>query len=304
MSKCIWAIVVVFTLAAGVSAQTTNPNYEVTPFGDPPYADATGRDRDTISVAADGKGSILVLRRSQPPVLVFNRAGELQKAWGTDLFTDTHNIDVDRDGFVWIGDRNGQMVYKFTMDGEQLLALGTKGVRGDNSSRVAFNRPSDVAIAANGDIFVADGYDNNRVVHFSKDGAFIKIIGGTPGSAPGEFEEVHGVQIDSRGRLIVMDGHSDHPRLQVWAQNGTFIEEWADLGLTMGSGLVMGDNDTFYIGDTDAQTIKVVNDGRVIDVIAGLEARPHNIALDAGTGDLYLADTMTPGGMVRKVSKK
>ena len=66
----------------------------------------------------------------------------------------------------------------------------------------------------------------------------------------------------------------------------------------------MGDNDTFYIGDTDAQTIKVVKDGRVIDVIAGLEARPHNIALDAGTGDLYLADTMTPGGMVRKVSKK
>ena len=304
MKKSIWVTVVVLTLAVGVSAQTTNPNYEVTPFGDPPYEDATGRDRDTISVAADGRGSILVLRRSEPPVLVFNREGELQKAWGTGVFTDTHSIDVDHEGFVWIGDRNGQMIYKFTMDGEQLLALGTKGVRGDNSSRVAFNRPSDVAVATNGDIFVADGYDNNRVVHFSKDGAFIKIIGGTPGTAPGELEEVHGVQIDSRGRLIVMDGHSNHPRLQVWAQNGMFIEEWADLGLTMGSGLVMDENDTFYIGDTDAQTIKVVKDGRVIDVIAGLEARPHNIARDAGTGDLYLADTMTPGGMVRKISKK
>ena len=187
MKKSIWVTVVVLTLAVGVSAQTTNPNYEVTPFGDPPYEDATGRDRDTISVAADGKGSILVLRRSEPPVLVFNREGELQKAWGTGLFTDTHNIDIDHEGYVWIGDRNGQMVYKFTMDGEQLLALGTKGVRGDNSSRVAFNRPSDVAVAANGDIFVADGYDNNRVVHFSKDGAFIKVIGGTAGSAPGRI---------------------------------------------------------------------------------------------------------------------
>ncbi len=129
MKKSIWVTVVVLTLAVGVSAQTTNPNYEVTPFGDPPYEDATGRDRDTISVAADGKGSILVLRRSEPPVLVFNREGELQKAWGTGLFTDTHNIDIDHEGYVWIGDRNGQMVYKFTMDGEQLLALGTKGVR-------------------------------------------------------------------------------------------------------------------------------------------------------------------------------
>ncbi len=304
MHKSIGLTVVTLTLAASVSAQTTNPDFEVTPFGEPPYENATGRDRDTISVAADGKGSILVLRRSQPPVLVFNREGELQKAWGTGLFTDTHNIDVDPEGFVWIGDRNGQMVYKFTMDGEQLLTLGTKGVRGDNSSRVAFNRPSDVAVAANGDIFVADGYDNNRVVHFSRDGAFINIIGGTPGSAPGELEEVHGVQIDSRGRLIVMDGHSDHPRLQVWDPDGTFIEEWADLGLTMGSGLVIGDDDTFYIGDTDGETIKVVRDGRVIEEIAGLEARPHNITRDAGTGDLYLADTMTPGGMVRRVVKK
>ena len=66
----------------------------------------------------------------------------------------------------------------------------------------------------------------------------------------------------------------------------------------------MDDNDTFYIGDTDGQTIKVVKDGRVIDEITGLEARPHNITRDAETGALYLADTMTPGGMVRRIVKK
>jgi outer membrane protein assembly factor BamB len=220
------------------------------------------------------------------------------------MFVDTHNIDVDSNGFVWIGDRNGQMIYKFTMDGRQLLALGTKGVKGDNASRNAFNRPSDVAVAENGDIFVADGYDNNRVVHFSKDGTFVNVIGGTPGTAPGQLEEVHGVQIDSRGRLVVMDGHSDHPRIQIWSRDGVFIEEWADLGLTMGSGLAMDSDDTFYIGDTDGEQIVVVKDGRVIEVIGGLEARPHNIALDAETGDLYLADTMAPGGMVKKIERK
>ena len=154
---------------------------------------------DTISVAADGKGSILVFRRAEPPVLVYNRSGELQSAWGEGMFVDTHSIDVDHEGFVWVTDRRAHMVYKFTMDGQLLMALGTKGVAGDNSSRNAFNRPSDIVIAPNGDIFVADGYENNRVVHFSRDGAFIKIIGGTPGTGPGEFEELHGIKIDSMG---------------------------------------------------------------------------------------------------------
>src|SRR5687768_6149048 len=181
MKKSIWTIAVVFILAAASLAQTTNSKYEVTAFGGPPYLQAKGDDRDTISVAADGKGSILLFRRSNPPVLIFNREGKLQRSWGDGLFVDTHSIDVDRDGFVWITDRNGHMVYKFTMDGKQLLALGKKGVAGDNTSRDAFNRPSDVVVAPNGDFFVADGYANNRVVHFSKDGKFIKIIGGVKG---------------------------------------------------------------------------------------------------------------------------
>jgi hypothetical protein len=304
MKNCFYVMVVVIALAGNALAQTTNNKYEVTPFGTPPYEKAKGEDRDTISVAADGKGSILLFRRSDPPVLVFNREGKLQNSWGSGIFVDTHSIDVDRDGFVWITDRNGHMVYKFTIDGKQLLALGTKGVAGDNSSKNAFNRPSDVVIAPNGDIFVADGYANNRVVHFSKDGKFIKVIGGIKGTKPGEFDVVHGVQVDSKGRLIVLDRHSDHPRIQVWDQSGKFLEEWADLGLTMGSGLTMDSTDTFYIGATDGEKIAVVKDGRVLEVIGGLQARPHNITRDSGTGDLYLADTNTPGGMIKKIVKK
>ena len=299
MRNCIW-ILAVFTLIASASAQTTNSNYEVVTFGSPPSSEEWG---DTISVAADGKGSILVFRRAEPPVLIYNRAGELESSWGERLFVDTHSIDVDHEGFVWVTDRRAHMVYKFTMDGQQLMALGTKGVAGDNSSRNAFNRPSDVVIAPNGDIFVADGYDNNRVVHFSKDGEFIKVIGGTPGTGPGEFEELHGVQIDSTGRLIVLDRHSDDPRIQVWDQDGTFIEEWTGLGLTMGSGFTMDDNDTFYIGDTRGTKIIAVKDGTIVDEIAGLEAAPHNITWDPSTGEIYLADSNEPG-QIKKVMKK
>ncbi len=296
--------IAVFVIVSAASAQTTNSSYMATTFGAPHVNTAGGERSDTRSVAADGKGSILVLKRSDPQVLIFDREGELKDSWGEGLFMDSHKIDIDHEGFVWIGDRSGQLIYKFTMDGQQVMTIGTKGVAGNNSSPDAFNRASDVAIAPNGDIFVADGYINNRIVHFSGDGTFIKVIGGVAGKGPGEFEGIHGVQIDSRGRLLVLDGHSDGPRVQVWDQDGTFIEEWPELGLIMGSGFTMDADDTFYVGDTDGEMIKVVKDGRIIDVIGGLEARPHNITLDREVGTLYLADTGTLGGKVKKIVRK
>ena len=131
------------------------------------------------------------------------------------------------------------------------------------------------------------------------------MIGGVAGKGPGQFEGVHGVQIDSRSRLIVLDGHSDGPLIQVWDKDGTFIEEWPDLGLTMGSGFTIDAYDTFYVGDTDGEMIKIVKDGQILDVIGGLEARPHNITLDRETDALlYLADTGTLGGKINKIIKK
>ena len=104
-------------------------------------------------------------------------------------------------------------------------------------------------------------------------------------------------------RLVVLDRHSDDPRLQVWDQDGTFIEEWAGLGLTMGSGFTMDDNDTFYIGDTRGTKLIVVKDGRIIEEIAGLEAAPHNITRDPSTGEIYMVDSDEPG-QIKKVVKK
>ena len=286
-----------------VSGQTTNNDYEVTVFGAPPNGEASWGD--TISVAADGSGSIFVLRRAEPPVVVFNRNGDLQNTWGDGLFPDKHSIDVDTAGFVWITDRTDHMVYKFTMDGEQLLALGTKGVAGDNSSTDAFNRPSDVAVAPNGDIFVSDGYGNSRIVHFSSEGRFINIIGGTQGTGAGEFDLPHGVVFDSRGRLIVLDRQNTTktPRIQVFDQDGRFIEQWTDLGLMQPSGLAISDDDTVYVGETDGEKVTMVKDGSVVGVIGGLETRAHNINLDRGTGTLFVADSNSPGQIKTIVMK-
>jgi hypothetical protein len=301
MKKSICLIAVLFALVFGVFAQTPKYQYEITKFG-APFPNASGMPRDTVSVAADSKGLIFVLRRSQPPVLVYNREGKLVNSWGSGLFVDDHNIDVDRFGFVWLGDRNGQILYKFTPEGKQLMSIGTKGVKGDDTSTTSFNRASDSYVAPNGDIFVADGYENHRIVHFDKNGKFIKIIGGVKGTEPGKFEAIHGVQMDSKGRLIILDRHDNDPRIQVWDTNGKFIEEWGGLHLTMGSGFTMDPaTDTFYVGDTNGHQLITVKDGKVIDRIGGLQVEAHQATRDNGTGALYLADTGAPGGMIWKV---
>jgi DNA-binding beta-propeller fold protein YncE len=298
------SIVLTILFAAGsAAAQTTNNNYDVVSFGSPPSPETSWGD--TISVAADSRGSVLVLRRAEPPVVVLNRAGEIQDTWGDGLFPDKHSIDVDRNGFVWITDRTDHMVYKFTMEGEQLLALGTKGIAGDNDSRDAFNRPSDVTVAPNGDIFISDGYVNSRIVHFAGDGTFIKIIGGTKGTGPGEFDLPHAIVIDSQGRLVVLDRQNTTktPRIQIFGQDGRFIQEWTNLGILQPSGLAIAADDTVYIGETDGEKITVAKDGRVIEVIGGLESRAHNINLDQETGAIYVADSNAPGQIKRVLRK-
>src|SRR3989442_11120297 len=149
MKKYVCMIFAMSSLIGGPFAQTTNRKYEVTFFGAPPPGQKVWNL--PRSVAADGNGSIFVFRASDPPVLIFNRDGELQKTWGDGLFPDAHSMDFDRDGNLWLTDRDGQMVFKYTRDGKQMMTLGKKGVAGDNKSTDTFNGPADLAIAANGD---------------------------------------------------------------------------------------------------------------------------------------------------------
>ncbi len=324
MKEFVCVISLVFCLATGASgpvagalAQTTNSQYEVTFFGGPP----PGQDvwNRPYSVAADGEGLIFVFASYDPPVLIFNREGELQRTWGDGLFHDAHSIDIDDEGFLWLTDSDGHMVYKFTRDGRQLLALGKKGMPGDNTSTDAFNGPADVAVAANGDFFVADGHYNSRIVHFSKEGQFIKIIGGTKGPGPGQFDLLHAITIDSEGRLLALDQQVSvqNARVQVFDQNGTFIEQWTNIGGHQPTGVAIAADDTVYVSDADGNSITILKDGKIIDVIGYLQARPHNIALDPETGVLYLADPPTSmlargnspnangrGGFIKTVRKK
>lgn len=145
-------------------------------------------------------------------------------------------------------DGKGHQVFKFSPEGKVLMTLGKAGVAGDGPD--TFNQPSDVAIAPNGDIFVADGHggsSNARIVKFSKDGKFIKTWG-KKGTAPGEFDTPHALAFDSKGRLFVGDRANN--RIQIFDQDGNFLEQWKQFSRP--SGIYIDKNDVIYVADSES----------------------------------------------------
>ena len=196
------------------------------------------------------------------PVLKFDLEGHVVKNFGSGMFIWPHGIDVDLDGNVWVTDgvgaartpagTRGHQVIKFSPDGEVLMTLGTPGVPG--GGRDHFNAPSDVVVADNGDIFVADGHGNdtnNRVVKFSSDGRFIKTWGQT-GYGPGEFRTLHAIAIDSRGRVFV--GDRGNNRIQIFDQDGNFLAMWTQFGRP--SGIFFDENDQIYVADSESDDVQ------------------------------------------------
>jgi DNA-binding beta-propeller fold protein YncE len=196
-------------------------------------------------------------------ILKFSPEGKVVKSFGGGMFIWPHGIDVDRDGNVWVtdavaaqrtakGDKRGQQVVKFSPEGKVLLTLGTPGVAGDGPAH--FNSPSDVVVAPNGDVFVADGHNengNNRIMKFSKDGKLIKTWGKT-GYAPSEFRAIHAIAMDGSGRLFV--GDRSNNRIQLFDQEGKFLTQWTQFGRP--SGIFFDTRGQIYVADSESDDVQ------------------------------------------------
>ena len=191
------------------------------------------------------------------PILQFDKSGRLLKSFGKGLTHGTHKIKVDPQGNVWITDIGGvpgigHQVIKFSPEGKVLMRLGQAGVAGPGLDQ--FDQPTDVAIAANGDFFVSDGQSgagtatgNARIMKFDKNGKFLKTWG-HKGMGPGEFDLVHALALDSRGRLFVADRQNN--RVQIFDQDGNFIDQWFQFGRP--SGIYIDKDDNIYVGDSSS----------------------------------------------------
>ena len=219
----------------------------------------------TAGVTVDHNGNIWVAERcganscagsSLAPILEFDPSGKLLASFGAGMFVFPHGITADRDGNIWVTDGDGKdgkghQVFKFSPKGKVLLELGKAGVAG--ASEDTFNKPSAVAIASNGDIFVADGHGgetNARIVKFTKQGKFI-MTWGKKGSAPGELNIPHALAFDSQGRLFVADRGNN--RIQIFDQNGKFLDQWQQFSRP--SGIFIDRNDLIYVADSESGSV-------------------------------------------------
>jgi DNA-binding beta-propeller fold protein YncE len=269
------------------------------------------------SVAISPKGTVLVLHRGAHPLLEFDTSGKLIRSWDGLTISEgkvagipkenwapdrsrysavygpagctacgAHSVRVDAQGNIWVVDATAHVIYKLSGDGKEIMRLGTKGTSG--ASRTTFNLPTDIAFAANGDLYVTDGYGGARVVKFSRDGKYL-LEWGKRGTGPGEFGLPHNVVVDAKGLVYVTD--RDNQRIQIFDANGKFLREWTGTGGV--SGLAM-------TGDGRIITGNVVRDlnGNVVAKLADA-ASAHGAAIDAA-GNIYLAQL---SGIVQKLVK-
>src|SRR5688500_19256927 len=182
------------------------------------------------AVAFDPKGHLYVLTRGAQAFFEFDENGAFVRAFGDKMFTRSHGLKIDGDGNLWATDVGGHVVVKLNPAGQVLLTLGTRGEAGEWNEAAGsrkLNQPNDIAIAANGDVFVVQGHTpgpkgDARVLKFDKDGKFVTSWGGK-GKDPGQFDVAHGAAIDAKGLLWVMD--RENQRIQAFGGDGTFGRE-------------------------------------------------------------------------------
>ena len=193
--------------------------------------------RDVAGVAVDAEDRVYLICRGDHPIIVYDCDGKFLGSWGEGDFTyRTHGITVGPDQNVYCTDDGNHTVRKFTPGGKLLLTLGTMntpsdtGYDGKDTATVArpggpFNRPTNLAVGPNGDLYVSDGYGNCRVHQFSPGGE-LKRAWGVPGHGPGQFFLPHGIAVAADGRVFVCDREND--RIQIFSPDGEYLTEWTD----------------------------------------------------------------------------
>ncbi|MEP6493550.1 MAG: peptidyl-alpha-hydroxyglycine alpha-amidating lyase family protein [bacterium] len=202
---------------------------------------------EVAGVAINSKKHIFVFSRTGERTTVhgataaqlfeFDPTGKFIREIGQNLygFAFAHTVRIDKDDNIWATDEGTNMIIKFSPAGHVLMVLGRReeavepapvaapGAPPPRAGWGSFNRPTDVAWDLSGNIFVADGYNNSRVVKIDPHGRWIKTWG-TRGTEPGQFNILHSIANDVKGNIYV--GDRTNRRIQVFDPEGTFLRQF------------------------------------------------------------------------------
>ena len=214
------------------------PDWEKCPHG------AEYEHLDVADVACDSRDRVYLHTRRGDRVMVYDEDGNFIKKWGDGVFSMAHGIAIHED-IVYCTDNADSVIRVFDLDGNFQWMLGEPKQVSDTGygagdgrkpeihhnefvERAAgpFNGCCNVAIARNGDIFVADGYGNARIHHFDKDRTLINSWGEV-GTGPGQFHLPHGIALDNDENVIVCDREND--RIQIFDRAGNLLHIWTDI---------------------------------------------------------------------------
>ena len=219
---------------------------------------------EVAGVATDSKRNIFVYTRTGEDgamggsrffthggsrLFEFDPTGKYLREIGSGIygFLFAQSVRIDAQDNIWAVDRGSTTVMKFDPAGRFLQVLGRKpesvnptgaegrggggrgrgGVPGQGVQGDSFNRPTDIAWDAQGNMFVSDAYTNARIVKLDKTGRFIKTWG-SKGSEQGQFDMPNSVAVDAQGNVYVAD--LGNHRIQVFDNDGTYKSQIADVG--------------------------------------------------------------------------
>jgi hypothetical protein len=254
---------------------------------------------EAVGVATNSKGHIFVYTRAGSTnattgasrtfthggarLFEFGPDGRFLREIGQGLygFLFAHAVRVDSQDNIWAVDEGSGMLIKFNPEGHVTMTLGRKpeavpvpesdgppprggaGVAGDN-----FNRPTDVAWDAAGNIFVSDGYGNSRIAKFDKNGRFLKSWG-SRGTATGQFNTPHSIAVDAQGNVYV--GDRGNKRIQIFDNDGNFKNEYTHVGAPWAVCITPGPHQYLYSSNSNGtgsmdngEIYKMELDGKVL----------------------------------------
>ena len=241
-------------------------------------------------VAVDSKDRVYAICWEPAAVLSYDREGRFLTSWGEDLFINPHGIYLSDEDEVYVTDAGeGHTMRKFSTDGQLLQTLGTPGQPG--APGMPFNKPSRAVLSPSGDLFVSDGYGQNRVHRFSAKGDLL-FSWGSKGTGPGQFDLPHSIWVDRREWVLVADRGND--RIQIFDVSGAFLHEWADVDSP--NGIFVDQNDVVYIAEARQRISMFDLDGKLLGRWGDKGVAPgqfrdhvHGLWIDSH-GDLYVSE--------------